>query len=109
MSEGIEVWSYTLLLPRMTAAGIVSAQILAEGPWGASFLRPEALFGLDLPPLVNGVLFSLAANIACYISCSLGRGPTPIQRLPSDLFAPPTPSPILRPIAPGFRLRPAPA
>src|SRR6266581_4402360 len=105
MSAGVVVWSYTLLLPSMSAAGIVSAQILAEGPWGASFLRPEALFGLDLPPLVNGVLFSLAANIACYIGCSLARRPTAIERVQGDLFAPPTLAPILGPMAPGFRLR----
>jgi Na+/proline symporter/signal transduction histidine kinase len=105
MSAGIVVWGYTLLLPSMSAAGIVSAQILAEGPWGASFLRPEALFGLDLPPLVNGVLFSLAANIACYIGCSLARRPTAIERVQGDLFAPPTLAPILGPMAPGFRLR----
>ncbi|HEV2623624.1 MAG TPA: PAS-domain containing protein, partial [Xanthobacteraceae bacterium] len=105
MSAGVVVWGYTLLLPSMSAAGIVSAQILAEGPWGTSFLRPEALFGLDLPPLVHGVLFSLAANIACYIGCSLARRPTAIERVQGDLFAPPTLAPILGPMAPGFRLR----
>ncbi len=105
MSAGVVVWAYTLLLPSMSAAGIVSAQILAEGPWGTSFLRPEALFGLDLPPLVHGVLFSLAANIACYIGCSLARQPTAIERVQGDLFAPPTLAPILGPMAPGFRLR----
>jgi Na+/proline symporter/signal transduction histidine kinase len=92
MSAGVVVWGYTLLLPSMSAAGIVSAQILAEGPWGASFLRPEALF-------------SLAANIACYIGYSLARRPTAIERVQGDLFAPPTLAPILGPMAPGFRLR----
>ncbi len=89
----------------MSAAGIVSARILADGPWGIGFLRPEALFGLDMPPLVHGMLLSLAANIACYVSCSLARRPRPIERVQSDLFAPPTLAPILGPMAPGFRLR----
>ena len=34
------------------------------------------LFGLDLPPLVHGVVLSLLANIALYIGCSLARRPT---------------------------------
>jgi Na+/proline symporter/signal transduction histidine kinase len=105
MSAGVLVWAYTLLLPSMSAAGIVSARILADGPWGIGFLRPEALFGLDMPPLVHGMLLSLAANIACYVSCSLARRPRAIERVQSDLFAPPTLAPILGPMAPGFRLR----
>jgi len=105
MSAGVLVWAYTLLLPSMSAAGIVSARILADGPWGIGFLRPEALFGLDMPPLVHGMLLSLAANIACCVGCSLVRQPSAIERVQSDLFAPPTLAPILGPMAPGFRLR----
>jgi signal transduction histidine kinase/CheY-like chemotaxis protein len=105
MSAGILVWAYTLLLPSISAAGIVSARILTDGPWGVALLRPEALFGLDLPPLVHGVLLSFAANIACYIGFSLARPPSPIERVQGDLFAPPTLAPMLGPMAPGFRLR----
>src|SRR5215831_9911201 len=105
MSAGILVWAYTLLLPSVSAAGIVSARILTDGPWGIAFLRPEALFGLDLPPLVHGVLLSFAANIACYIGFSLARPPSSIERVQGDLFAPPTLAPMLGPMAPGFRLR----
>ena len=75
MSAGILVWGYTLLLPSISDAGIVGARILTDGPWGLALLRPQALFGIDLPPLVHGVLLSLAANIACYIGCSLSRAP----------------------------------
>jgi Na+/proline symporter/signal transduction histidine kinase len=105
MSAGILIWAYTLLLPSISDAGIVSARILTDGPWGVALLRPEALFGLDLPPLVHGVLLSLAANIACYIGFSLARPPSSIERVQSDLFAPPTLAPMLGPMAPGFRLR----
>ena len=59
------------------------------------------MFGLDLPPLVHGVLLSLAVNIVCYIGCSLGRRPAAIERVQADLFVPST----LAPIAPSFRLR----
>jgi Na+/proline symporter/signal transduction histidine kinase len=105
MTAGILVWGYTLLLPSISDAGIVSASILTDGPWGLGFLRPQALFGLDLPPLVHGVLLSLAVNIACYIGCSLSRRPTSIERVQADVFVPSTLAPILTPMAPSFRLR----
>src|SRR6202035_802040 len=47
MTAGILVWGYTLLVPSISDAGIVSASILTDGPWGLGFLRPQALFDLD--------------------------------------------------------------
>jgi Na+/proline symporter/signal transduction histidine kinase len=101
MSAGILIWGYTLLLPSVSDAGIVGARILTDGPWGIAFLRPQALFGLDMPPLVHGVLLSLAINIVFYVCCSLARRPTAIERVQADLFVPST----LAPMAPTFRLR----
>jgi Na+/proline symporter/CheY-like chemotaxis protein len=104
MTAGILVWGYTLLLPSISDAGIVGANILTDGPWGLALLRPQALFGLDLPPLVHSVLLSLAVNIACYIGCSLSRRPTAIERVQADVFVPQL-VPMLAPRAPSFRLR----
>jgi len=101
MSAGILIWAYTLLLPSISDAGIVGESILREGPWGFALLRPQALFGADLPPLVNGVVMSLACNVALYICCSLIRRPSAIEQMQADLFVPSS----LKPIAPSFRLR----
>jgi Na+/proline symporter/CheY-like chemotaxis protein len=101
MSAGILVWGYTLLLPSISDAGMVGGGILSDGAFAVAWLRPQALFGLDLPPLVHGVVLSLAANIALYIGCSLARRPTAIERVQADLFVPTS----LAPIAPAFRLR----
>ena len=101
MTAGIVVWGYTLLLPSVSDAGILGARILAEGPLGLAMLRPQALFGLDLPPLVHGVVLSLAVNIALYIGYSLARRPTAIERVQADVFVPST----LAPMTPSFRLR----
>jgi signal transduction histidine kinase len=100
MSIGIAVWAYTLLLPNFVDVGIVGRTILSEGPWGLGFLRPQALFWLDLPPLVHGVLWSLALNLAAYIGFSRARAPAPIERLQADLFVPSN----LAPMSPSFRL-----
>ncbi len=101
VSAGILVWFYTLLLPSIFEAGSAGAHLLADGPWGIGFLKPQALFAVDLPPLVHGVLLSLVLNVLCYIGFSLARRPAAIERVQADLFVPST----LRPITPSFRLR----
>ena len=84
--------------------GIVAFTLLSEGPWGLTLLRPQALFGLELPPLLHGVVWSLSLNIIAYIGFSLTRAPASIERLQGDLFVPSD----LTPISPTFRLwRPA--
>ena len=100
MTIGIVVWAYTLLLPSFADAGIVGAHLLREGPWGLAFLRPQALMGIDLPPLVHGVLWSLTLNILAYVTFSFARAPASIERLQADLFVPTD----LAPMTPSFRL-----
>jgi Na+/proline symporter/signal transduction histidine kinase/ActR/RegA family two-component response regulator len=101
MSIGILVWAYTLLLPSFADAGLAGAGIVAHGPFGLGLLRPQALFGLTLPPLVHGVAWSLTLNVIAYVACSLARAPASIERLQADLFVPPD----LAPMAPSFLLR----
>ena len=100
MSAGILVWAYTLLLPTFADIGVVGQHILTDGPWGLTMLRPQHLFGLELSPLVHGVLWSLALNILCYVGFSLRREPSAIERLQANTFVPSD----LTPIAPSFRL-----
>jgi Na+/proline symporter/signal transduction histidine kinase len=101
MSVGILAWAYTLLLPSFADAGLVDAGILTHGPFGLAMLQPHALFGLDLPPLVHGVVWSLSLNVIAYVAFSLARAPASIERLQADLFVPPD----LAPMAPSFLLR----
>jgi len=100
MSAGIFVWAYTLLLPTFADIGVIGQRVLTEGPWGLIMLRPQNLFGLELSPLVHGVLWSLALNILCYVGFSLRREPSEIERLQANTFVPSE----LTPIAPSFRL-----
>ncbi|HET7912140.1 MAG TPA: PAS-domain containing protein, partial [Pseudolabrys sp.] len=100
MTAGFLVWAYTLLLPTLSDIGIIGERILTDGPWGLSVLRPQHLFGLDVPPLVHGVIWSLLFNVLGYIGFSLHRQPSPIERLQANTFVPSD----LTPIAPSFRL-----
>ena len=100
MTAGFFVWAYTLLLPTLSDIGVVGERILTDGPWGLIMLRPQHLLGLQLPPLVHGVVWSLLLNIACYIGFSLRREPSPIERLQANTFVPSE----FTPITPSFRL-----
>jgi Na+/proline symporter/signal transduction histidine kinase len=101
MTLGIFAWAYTLLLPSIADIGIVGRYVLTDGPFGISALRPQALFGLEMLPLVHGVMWSLALNVLGYIGFSLRRAPTSIERMQADVFVPSH----LAPMTPTFRLR----
>jgi Na+/proline symporter/signal transduction histidine kinase len=100
MATGIGVWAYTLLLPSFADAGLLGPEIIWRGPFEIGVLRPQALLGLDLPPLVHGVMWSLALNILAYLAFSLARAPASIERVQASVFVPSE----LAPIAPSFRL-----
>ncbi len=83
---GFFVWVYTLLLPE-TGSGILTAGVLEYGPLGLSWLRPQALFGMDgLDPIVHSVVWSLFLNSAVFCVVSLGTFPGPLERLQGAQF-----------------------
>jgi Na+/proline symporter/CheY-like chemotaxis protein/two-component sensor histidine kinase len=98
MLVGGAVWAYTLFLPSFMDGNTAGMLILQHGPFGIEALRPQALFGADLPPLLHGVLWSLALNVLTYVVLSLARQPSSIERLQADLFVPDALAP-----APTFR------
>jgi Na+/proline symporter/signal transduction histidine kinase/CheY-like chemotaxis protein len=100
MIIGFLVWAYTLLLPTLSDIGVIGERILTDGPWGLAILRPQHLLGLELPPLVHGVAWSLLLNIVCFVGFSLRRAPSPIERLQANTFVPSE----FTPITPTFRL-----
>lgn len=86
LSAGLLTWLYTLLLPSIVAPAGYWSGIVEHGPLGLEFLRPEALFGLSLPPLTHGVLWSLGINLACYVGFSLLRPASAMERLQANAF-----------------------
>jgi signal transduction histidine kinase len=99
MLVGCAVWIYTLFLPSFLENNTAGIMLLQHGPLGIEALRPQALLGTDLPPLLHGVLWSLALNVAAFVALSLWRQPSSIERLQADLFVPSE----LAPMAPSFR------
>jgi Na+/proline symporter/signal transduction histidine kinase len=96
---GFATWAYTLFIPSFLDGNTVGMMLLAHGPFGIEMLRPQALFGSDLQPLMHGVLWSLSLNVLTYVALSLLRQPSSIERVQADLFVPNA----LAPMAPTFR------
>lgn len=83
---GTVAWAYTLLLPSLAHPDGFWSEVVAKGPLGIPVLRPEALFGLDLPALPHGVMWSLGLNIICYVGFSLLRPASAMERLQANSF-----------------------
>ena len=86
LGAGLLTWLYTLLMPSIAQPGGFWSDIVQNGPLGIGLLRPEALFGVTLPSLPHGVLWSLSVNLACYVGFSLMRPASAMERLQANAF-----------------------
>ena len=87
LSAGFLVWLYTLLLPALALSGWLDPAFLSDGLFGSDLLRPYALFGVDgLDPISHALLWSLTANIACLLGCSLVGRQGSFERVQASLF-----------------------
>jgi Na+/proline symporter/signal transduction histidine kinase len=68
---GFVFWFYCLMLPQLVSVGVLDLTLLQQGAFGFSWLRPTALFGLELDPLSHGVFWSLGLNLVAYVVFSL--------------------------------------
>ncbi len=95
LAAGMFCWSYTLLAPTLVENSEAIASLVHNGPASIGWLRPEAMFGLEAPSLVHGVLISLTANVLAFIGLSLSRTPTSIENTQADIFVGPEGPPRL--------------
>jgi Na+/proline symporter len=83
---GFATWVYTLLLPSLIRDGVVWSDLIVAGPFGIAALKPTVLFGLEMPQLTHGVVWSLGLNILAYIGFSLLKPATALERLQANAF-----------------------
>jgi Na+/proline symporter len=87
---GYFLWMYTLLLPSLLAIdGVVPAWV-EHGPFGWSFLAPQALFGWTAPDVLShGVFWSLIGNVLALVVFSLRYRPSLGAQLQAAAFLAP--------------------
>jgi Na+/proline symporter/nitrogen-specific signal transduction histidine kinase len=84
---GFGFWAYTLMLPSLAKSGWLPGGFLEHGPWGLSWLMPEAFLGLTgLDNLTHSLFWSLLANLVGYVGVSLWRPPSARETSQALLF-----------------------
>ena len=84
---GFTVWLYTLFLPSIGGAGVLSDAVMQQGLLGFGILRPQGLFGTSgLDPVVHAIVWSTILNSLAFFSISLLTFPKPLERLQGVQF-----------------------
>jgi signal transduction histidine kinase len=84
---GFVIWTYTLFLPSLAQAGIMSQNFVTQGPFGIELLKPFQLFGLQhFNRISHSVFWSMLANIGFYIGGSVLSPPRAIEHTQAALF-----------------------
>ncbi len=90
LAAGFLIWIYTLLLPSLAEAGVISGDWVRDGLFGMSWLEPHALFQLHgWDAITHGAFWSLLANVGCLVFLSLRFRPTVEDRLRASTFIDP--------------------
>jgi Na+/proline symporter len=75
--SGFLIWIYTALIPTFAEGGWLSANLVMNGPFGITMLKPTALFGMNLNIWAHSVFWTLFVNCTLYVLVSLMSKPTP--------------------------------
>jgi diguanylate cyclase (GGDEF)-like protein len=87
LGAGFAVWGYTLLLPTFARSGWLPMDLVENGPFGLSVLRPLALFGLGgLDEITHTMLWSTLANAGAYLVVSVFTGRSALEQTQAVLF-----------------------
>jgi len=84
---GFMLWAYTLFLPSFEGSFLLSSNVIENGPFGFTWLRPQELLGLTgYDPLVHSLFWSLGINIALFVGLSLVVTPRQLERIQGAQF-----------------------
>jgi Na+/proline symporter/signal transduction histidine kinase len=84
---GLALWFYTLMIPLLTDAGLMSTYIVDQGLFNVRWLRPEMFLGLTFSDsFTRAVLISLSANILFYWWYSVTSVEKLVDRIQATAF-----------------------
>lgn len=84
---GFVIWAFTLPLPTLIEAGLLSGDVMEEGFLGLASLRPYSLFGTEgMSQFSHAAFWSLGLNTLVYITVSLFTRNNPAEVAQADLF-----------------------
>ncbi|MEP5153414.1 ATP-binding protein [Planktotalea sp.] len=87
LTVGFLIWGYSLFLPSLGEGVVYSQSFMEHGPFGLSWLAPQALFAIKgLDPILHCLLWSMLLNTTVFCLLSLVSFPQPLERLQGAQF-----------------------
>lgn len=86
LTTGFLLWIYTALIPTLAGEGWLTENLVKNGPFGISFLKPTALFGMNLDIWTHSLFWTLLINCALYVLISLIYRPNADELAITDQF-----------------------
>ncbi|MFP9137394.1 ATP-binding protein [Devosia sp. XGJD_8] len=87
IAAGFVFWVWCSFLPSFESVSPRIALMMSQGPWGISWLRPEAMFGLEgLDPLAHAAFWSLSINVLTLTVVSLLTTQSALERIQASVF-----------------------
>lgn len=86
LAAGFLLWIYTALIPTVAGEGWLSENLVKNGPFGISLLKPTALFGMNLDIWTHSLFWTLLANCTLYALLSLMSRPSEDEAAITDQF-----------------------
>jgi Na+/proline symporter/nitrogen-specific signal transduction histidine kinase len=87
IAAGFVFWVWCSFLPSFQSVSPQVDWLLDNGPWGISWLRPEAMFGIEgVDPLAHAAFLSLTINVLTLVLVSLFTNQTALERIQARLF-----------------------
>lgn len=84
---GTVIWFFTLIIPSLVSSGAISDQIMTNGLFGNSLLKPYELFGMTgMDNISHATFWTLFFNTALYFFGSLCTKQTSIEHNQAVLF-----------------------
>lgn len=84
---GFSIWAYTLPLPTLAEAGLISDGFTIHGPFHIELLKPSMLFGLNTGSAITQAAFwSLLFNTMLFVVVSLNTSQSPLEASQADIF-----------------------
>ena len=86
IAAGFVGWIWTVAVPAVLTAGWLPHDLLAQGPFGITWLSPAGFGGLALDPMLQGLVWSLGPNLALYVGVSLLTLPSAEEMAQAERF-----------------------
>lgn len=84
---GFIIWFYTLIIPSISSVHLINDHVVQSGLFGISWLKPNALFGLEeFDPITHALFWSMLFNVFFYVTFSLYSKLDPKEVFQAELF-----------------------